>query len=162
MSNAIDATKDVVIKHAVNAPLEDVWAAWTVAEDVEKWWGPEGFSSRVEKLELKNGGLWRFVLIGPNGKEYPSDGEFREVVPNEKLVMTDHFDEGTDYGVKFEDLPRDIITSVHFEENDGATNITIILSHPNGEEKIKHEKMGVVIGFKSQLRCLEAFLAGQK
>lgn len=162
MSDTIDATKDVVIKHEINAALEDVWAAWTIGARVEKWWGPEGFSTRVEKLDLQDGGLWRFVMIGPNGKEYPSDGEFREIIPNEKLVMTDHFDEATDYGVKFEDLPRDIITSVFFEGNDGKTNITIILSHPNGEEKIKHEKMGVVIGFKSQLRCLEAYLDSQK
>ena len=56
--------------------------------------GPKGFTTRVTELNLKVGGISRYVMVGPDGTEYPVKGVFREVVPPERFVTSDEFDEG--------------------------------------------------------------------
>ena len=51
-----------------------------------QWWGPKGFTNRVDKLDFRTGGSWLHVMIGPDGKEYPTDNDILEVVPPERIV----------------------------------------------------------------------------
>ena len=145
--------KDIVITREFAAPRQLVWDVWTKPEHVEKWFGPKGFSTRVEHLDFKVGGRTTYVMIGPDGKEYPSTGVYKEIVPIEKIVTTDEF--GEDYenseGVKKEDLPQGMIQTYLFEDLAGRTKLTIITSHPTLEDKKKHEAMGVVEGWNSTL-----------
>src|SRR5437879_13910376 len=87
--------KQIVIERVFDAPREKVWEAWTTPEMVKKWWGPEGFTAPSIKIDLKVGGKYIYCMHGPVGSEWDKDmysaGEFKEIVPNEKIVTTDYF-----------------------------------------------------------------------
>lgn len=155
MSSSSDC--DIVIERVFKAPREIVWAAFMEAEQVEKWWGPEGFSTRVEKLEPVVGGRTAYVMIGPGGTEYPVGGVFTEIVPCEQIVSTDEFGEDFEApeGV---DLPEGMFVTYTFEDHADGTKLTLVTSHPSVEEKKKHEDMGVVDGWNSSFDCLDELL----
>lgn len=152
---------EIVITRTFNAPRRLVWKAWTESEHLEKWWGPRGFSTRVEKNELRIGGRSRYVMIGPDGTEYPAEGMIKELVPFEKIVSTDEF--GEDYiEQSTTDLPQGMIITILFEDAGAKTKVTLNIAHPDAETKRKHEEMGVVGGWNSSLDCLEEHLASLK
>ena len=71
-----------------DAPRALVWKAWTDPTMMAQWFGPRGFTSTVGELDVRVGGSLRIVMHGPDGNKYPMKGEFREVVPPERLVFT--------------------------------------------------------------------------
>lgn len=153
--------RSIIISRVFNAPRREVWKAWTDPKAVARWWGPRGFSTRVDQLDLRPGGRTDYVMIGPDGTEYPVTGVFREVVPNEKIVTTDEF--GEDYQARHgEALPSGIILTVLFEDaGPGRTLLTLHIAHPDAENRRKHEEMGVVPGWGSSLDCLDEYLAAR-
>jgi uncharacterized protein YndB with AHSA1/START domain len=163
-----DVTDDRIItfSRVFSAPREMVWRAYTEADQLARWYGPRGFSARIEANDLRTGGKWRYVMIGPDGTEYSSHGVFREVVPMQRLVTTDAFGEG-DGNDKLDDLPKDMVVTLTFEELGGATaspktRLTVRIEHPTAEDRRKHEAMGVIPGFHSMLDCLDEHLASAK
>lgn len=152
------ADREIVITRVFDAPRELVWKAWTEPEQVARWWGPEGFSTRVEELDLRPGGRTRYVMIAPDGAEYPVGGMYIEVVPGEKFVSTDEF--GDDFeppeGI---DLPEGMVITCLFEDFGNQTKLTLTVSHPTAEDRRKHEEMGVVGGWNSSFDCLDRHLA---
>lgn len=163
MSNKPDMTeaqsdREIVITRIFNAPRELVYQAWTEPKHIAQWWGPKGFTTKVTGLDLRPGGEWRYVMIGPDGTEYPAKGVFSEVVPLERIVTTDEFDEGFEQVVKVE-LPQGIVTTATFEDLDGKTRLTLRIVHATADDRRKHEEMGVVGGWNSSLDCLDEYLA---
>jgi uncharacterized protein YndB with AHSA1/START domain len=74
----------------LDAPVELVWEVWTTREHVEQWWGPKGFKSRIDLMEVRPGGEWHMVIHGPDGKEYVVRSVFKEVVPLKRMVYEMH------------------------------------------------------------------------
>ena len=74
----------------LDAPIRLVWDVWTKPEHIKHWWGPDGFKSDIEKMDVRTGGVWIFDMVGPDGKRYPNKTVFREVVPYKK-IMHEHF-----------------------------------------------------------------------
>jgi uncharacterized protein YndB with AHSA1/START domain len=74
----------------LNAPIELAWDVWTKPEHIRHWWGPEGFTNTIEKMEVRPGGEWIFLMHGPDGQTYPNKTIFREIVPHKKIVH-EHF-----------------------------------------------------------------------
>ena len=147
----------IVIERVIDAPRTLVWKAWTESEHIAQWWGPKGFATRVEQNDVRVGGRTRYVMIGPDGNEYPGEGVFREIVPLERIVTTDEF--GDEHpGFADEDLPRGIVLTVLFEDLGERTRVTLNIAHTSAEERRKHEKMGVVAGWNSSLDCLAEHL----
>lgn len=99
-----------------NAPRELVWKVYTDPQHVPEWWGPRYITTVVEKMELKAGGVWRYIQRDPKGNEYAFNGIYKEVVPPERLVYT----------FEFEPMPGHISTdTLIFEELPGGkTKIT--------------------------------------
>jgi uncharacterized protein YndB with AHSA1/START domain len=149
--------REIVITRVFNAPRELVFKAWTDPKHVAQWWGPKGFTTKVIELDLRPGGKSRYVMIGPDGTEYPVKGVFREIVPLERIVTTDEFDEGFEKVVNA-DLPKGIVMTVLFEDLDGKTKLTLRIVHESAEDRRKHEEMGVIGGWNSSFDCLDEFL----
>lgn len=149
--------REIRITRVFDAPRELVWKAWTESEHVAAWWGPRGFSTRVEELDLRPGGRSRYVMIDAQGKEYPVEGVFREVVPFERIVTTDEF--GEDYEHAGGYLPSGIVLTCLFEAFGQRTRLTLRIVHPTVEDRVKHEELGVIPGWGSSLDCLEEHLA---
>jgi len=153
--------KEIVITREFAAPRQLVWDVWTQPKHIEKWFGPKGFDTRVDKLDFKVGGSSAYVMIGPDGTEYPSNGVFKEIVPIEKIVTTDEFGEGVEKieALKNVDLPQGMVSTFLFDDLGARTKLTIITAHPTVEDREKHEAMGVVDGWNSSLDKLGDHLA---
>ena len=102
-----------------DAPRTLVWKAWTDPKMMAQWFGPRGFTSTVGELDVRVGGSLRIVMRGPDGNEYPMKGEFREVVPPERLVFTNiAIDKDGKHLLEGE-------TTVVLSESDGKTTLTL-------------------------------------
>lgn len=159
VETTVEDDRVLVITRLFDAPRERVWHAWTDPARIAAWWGPEGFTTRVESLDLRPGGRWHYVMTGPDGTDYPVNGVYREVVVPELLVTSDDFGDG--YTAESpNDLPTGMIVTVRFDPVEGGkTRLTLRIEHRSVEEMAKHEAMGVVAGWESTFRELDRFLA---
>lgn len=130
------ATKTLHLERIFNAPVQKVWDAWTIPEEIVKWWGPEGFTSPSATVDLRVGGKYMFCMRGPAGTEFDKDmfsgGEYLEIVPLKKIVATDNFaDENGNYVSPAEagmpgEWPEQMVVTTTFEDmGDGTTKMTI-------------------------------------
>jgi len=157
-STHTQSDREIVITRVFDAPRELVFETWTDPKHITQWWGPKGFTTRVTELDLRPGGQWRYVMIGPDGTEYPATGTFREIVPAERIVTSDEFDEGFEK-VMNANLPRGMVMTAIFEDLAGKTKLTLRIMHESVADRRKHEEMGVIAGWNSSLECLDEYLA---
>lgn len=126
----MDDTYTLITKVELDAPREALWRAWKDSEKVAKWWGPAGFTSAVEELDVRPGGKMRIVMHGPDGTDYPNTYVFDEVNYPDQLIYTN---------VGSEQFGLDPFQSVlDLEENDGTTTATLKMRFTSQEEKDKH------------------------
>lgn len=78
----------IVITRVFDAPRELVWQAWTDPKQVAHWWGPNGFTTTIEKMDVRPGGAWKHVMHGPDRVDYPNKSVFTEVVKPERIVYS--------------------------------------------------------------------------
>src|SRR5437588_9730017 len=81
------------IKRFINAPRDRVYAAWTDPVQLKEWWGPESVRTRNITANVRVGGVYRWDLINQDGEEMTVHGEYRELVPNKKVVFTWQWDD---------------------------------------------------------------------
>ena len=80
------ADREINISRLLNAPIELVWEVWTKPEHIKNWWGPNGFTNTIAKMEVEPGGEWDFVMHGPDGTDYKNKSIFREIIKHKKIV----------------------------------------------------------------------------
>ena len=83
-----NAEREIVVAREFDAPRELVWEAMTEAKHVVNWWGPRGFSTTIETMDFRVGGVWKHVMRGPDGAKYPNKSIFREIVRPERIVYS--------------------------------------------------------------------------
>jgi uncharacterized protein YndB with AHSA1/START domain len=81
------ADRELTVSRLLNAPKELVWELWTNPEHIKHWWGPNGFTNTIYKMDVKNGGEWDFTMHGPDGKNFRNTHTFVELVKYEKIVL---------------------------------------------------------------------------
>jgi uncharacterized protein YndB with AHSA1/START domain len=111
-----------------DAPRELVFAAWTDPKHLSQWWGPNGFATTTSSFDFKPGGLWRFVMHGPDGRDYQSRVTFVEIVPPERIVYS-HSGSGEDI------KPVHFQQTVIFEDIGGRTRLTWRGVFPSAAER---------------------------
>ncbi len=150
-TNSQTAERELVITRTFDAPRELVWKVWTEAAMITEWFGPIGFKTRVEKQDFRTGGEWCYVMIGPDGTEYPAKGVFQEIVPIERIVATDEF--GEDHpALDASPLPQGMVVTELFEDaGPDKTQLTIRIMHASVEDRRRHEEMGVIAGWNETL-----------
>jgi uncharacterized protein YndB with AHSA1/START domain len=79
------AERTMLIQRVIRAPRSVVWGAWMNTEALPQWWGPDGFSCRTQRIDLRSGGEWVFDMIGPDGTVFPNHHLYLEVRPEEAL-----------------------------------------------------------------------------
>ena len=92
MNNNIKA-RELRINKTLDAPVQLVWDVWTKPGLLAKWWGPEGFTTTIIKMNVQAGEEWLLTLHASDGKRYPNKSVFMEVIPFRKL-MYEHFNPG--------------------------------------------------------------------
>lgn len=162
----------IKIERIFNAPREKVWEAWTNPEIIKKWWGPEGFTSPYVKIDLTVGGIYTYGMRGPKGSDWDRDmyssGLFKEIIPFEKIVVTDYFSDKE--GNKIEPLkegqskefPTEMNATILFEDlGNNKTKLTIHYPKPENEAQFEAMlKSGMKEGWGSSLNKLEKAMEG--
>ncbi len=106
----------ILMTRVFDAPRELVFKTCTDPNLIPQWWGPEKFATTVEKMEMRKGGLWRFVQHGPDGGEYAFNGVYHECLSPERLVYT----------FEWEGMPGHVLLeTVKFEEYEGKTKMAV-------------------------------------
>jgi len=110
----------LVITRVFNAPPRLVFKAWTDSDQLAKWHGPKGFTTTVEKNELRPGGAYRFHMRDPQGGDHWAQGVYREIVEPERLVMYGSWADKEGNLTR----PQTVLT-LTFEDLDGKTKLTL-------------------------------------
>ncbi|MEA2499375.1 MAG: hypothetical protein QOH26_1780 [Actinomycetota bacterium] len=107
--------REIVMTREFNAPRHLVFEAHTSCDHMSRWWGPRKYEVVGCEIDFRPGGKWRIVHRGPDGEEYAFHGEFREIVPPERIVRT----------FEFEGFPGSVsVETLTLEEHDGKTTFT--------------------------------------
>lgn len=147
-----DSDKEIVITRLLNAPRELVFKVWTSPEHVDKWWGPDGFTNVTEKMDVRVGGEWLYVMRGPDGRNYDNRVRFLEIVKPAKLVYLQ--DSGVDND------PSEFKTVVTFETVGNQTKVTLASVFRTKEARdLVVREYGAIEGGKQHLNKLERYLA---
>jgi uncharacterized protein YndB with AHSA1/START domain len=138
--------EQILITREFDAPKHLVYKAWTTPELVRRWWHANRGEVTVAEIDLRVGGMWRSVMVTPDGMEVGFHGEYREIVPNERLVSTEVF-EGFPDG--------EALNTLTLAEADGRTTLTILVEHANKEHRDMHINSGMEAGMQDALDLLE-------
>jgi uncharacterized protein YndB with AHSA1/START domain len=95
-ATASTADREIVITRVVDAPRDLVFQAWTEPQHVTHWYGPTGFTITIQEMDVRPGGVWLFIMHGPDGTDYFNRIAYHEVVRPERLVYTHSGDEAVD------------------------------------------------------------------
>jgi uncharacterized protein YndB with AHSA1/START domain len=116
--------REIVITRVFDAPRDLVWDAWTDPKHVVQWWGPKGFTTTIEEMDVRPGGVWRHTMRGPDGNQYPNRSVFLEVVKPERIVYLHGGGRKGDPEAQFE-------ATWTFEAQDAKTRITLRMVFPS-------------------------------
>ncbi|MCX5479465.1 SRPBCC family protein [Kaistia geumhonensis] len=150
------AERELVITRLIDAPRTALYRCWTEAELLRKWFAPQPWTTPVAELDVRPGGSCRVVMRSPEGEDFPNPGVYLDVVPNEKLVLTDAFAEAWEPSTK-----AFMVATVTFADEDGKTRYTARVQHWSAEDRAAHESMGFHEGWgrcADQLAALAATL----
>jgi uncharacterized protein YndB with AHSA1/START domain len=142
--------EQILITREFNAPRHLVFQAFTTPELVERWWTAKRGEMKICEIDLRPGGKWRYVMETPDGIEVGFHGEYREIVPNERIVSTEIF-EGMPEGVPEEAS----VNTATFAEEEGRTTLTILVQHSTKEFRDMHVESGMEDGLQDALDLLE-------
>jgi uncharacterized protein YndB with AHSA1/START domain len=160
MSTKTKSVKDYtnhefVFTRVFQAPRDLVFQAWTDPQQLAQWWGPKGFTNPVCEWDARPGRAIHVVMRAPNGAEYPMGGEFREVVPPERLVFT--------RGALYEHgrLLFELLHEVVFVEENGQTTLTLRSQVIKTTGDANKYIGGYDAGMSQSLERLAALVAGK-
>jgi uncharacterized protein YndB with AHSA1/START domain len=141
--------EQILITREFDAPKELVYKAWTTPELVKRWWSGQKGEVTLAEIDLRVGGVWRYVMNASEGFEVAFHGEYREIVPNERIVSTEIY-EIPDQG----DSPPTINTAT-FTEADGRTTLEILVQCPSKELRDTIIDSGMESGMQESMDALE-------
>ncbi len=141
--------EQILITREFEAPKHLVYEAWTTPELVKRWWSGHRGAVTIAEIDLRVGGVWRYVMVANGGFEVAFHGEYREIVPNERIVTTEVYEmpdapEG--------EAPLNIVT---FTEADGRTLLTLLVQCPSKEVRDMIIDSGMEAGMQESMDVLE-------
>ena len=110
------ARRTMVIQRVIAAPRAQVWGAWMNPASLPQWWGPEGFTCRTQRIDLREGGEWVFDMIGPDGTVFPNHHRYHDMQPQSRFAYSLHWGENG---------PKHADAWARFEESATGTIVTL-------------------------------------
>jgi len=136
----------ILITREFNAPKHLVYTAWTTPELIKRWWSGDRGEVTIADVDLRVGGTWRYVMVANGGFEVAFHGEYRELVPNERIVSTE----------VFEGMPdAQAVTAMTLTETDGRTTMRLLVQHASREFRDAHINSGMEGGMQESMNHLE-------
>jgi uncharacterized protein YndB with AHSA1/START domain len=151
-ANSIPMTADreFIISRTIEGPRRLVFEAFTDPKHLARWWGPNGFTTTTRAFEFRPGGVWDFIMHGPDGTDFPNWIEWREIVPPERLEYL--------HG-ESDDDPRAFASTVTLVERGTATEVTmraVFKTKEQFDEVV--ERYGAIEGGQQHLGRLAAYI----
>lgn len=143
------AERTLLLQRVIRAPRSVVWGAWLNPETLPQWWGPEGYSCRTTRIDLREGGEWVFDMIGPDGTVFPNHHLYNEVRPEERLGYA---------LLSGENGPKHADVWATFDEQDGATKVTLGMVMSTAAEYQNAKAFGAIELGLQTLGELERFI----
>lgn len=149
--------REIVIRRTFEAPRELVYRAFIDPEHIGRWWGPEGFTTTTEEMDVRPGGQWRHVMVGPDGTRYPNRVRYIAVDAPERLEWTHDDEDDSPDGIRFE------MVLTFEEEAADRTTVTLRQIHPSPEarDRVVREN-GALEGGMQTLARLADYLRAQR
>lgn len=148
-TQANENKREIVITRTISALRERVWEAWTDPKQIVKWWGPNGFTNTLYEMDVKPGGIWRHMMHGPDGTDYPNKVVYIEVVKPERLVYSHGRDDEKTSACQHH-------VTVTFEKaGDNKTKVTLRMLFESEEERNKTAEYAVEGGNQTFARMAE-------
>jgi len=138
--------RQILITREFDAPKHLVWEAFTTPELVKRWWHARRGEVTIAEIDLRVGGRWRYVMIADGGMEVGFHGEYREIVPHERIVSTEVFEGAPD---------GEAVNTMTLTETDGRTRIEILVQHASKEHRDMHVNSGMEGGLQDAMDLLE-------
>ncbi|HKH84165.1 MAG TPA: SRPBCC family protein [Gemmatimonadales bacterium] len=136
----------ILITREFAAPKHLVYKAWTTPELIKRWWSANRGEVTIAEVDLRVGGVWRYVMIAEGGFEVGFHGEYREIVPNERIVSTE----------VFEGMPdAEAVDTLTLTEKAGRTTLSVLVQHQTKEHRDAHIESGMESGMQDALDLLE-------
>jgi uncharacterized protein YndB with AHSA1/START domain len=143
--------EQILITREFNAPRHLVYKAYTTPELVKRWWSGRRGEVTSAEIDLRVGGMWRYVMEANQGFEVAFHGEYREIVPNERIVTTEVYE-----GIPEEEQPEgDVLNTVTFTEAEGRTTLTLLVETPSKEVRDAIIGSGMEGGMQEGMDLLE-------
>jgi uncharacterized protein YndB with AHSA1/START domain len=144
--------EQILVTREFDAPRHLVYRAWTTPELVAQWWHAKRGRAKVVEIDLRVGGKWRYVMVADDGFEVGFHGEYRELVPDERIVSTEVY-EGLPEGVSEEEGAT--LNTVTFTETDGRTTMTLLIQATSKTSRDAIIESGMEDGLQDALDLLE-------
>jgi uncharacterized protein YndB with AHSA1/START domain len=149
LSVTLPSDREIELTRTFDAPRALVFDAFTKTEHVPNWWGLSASKMTVCEMDVRPGGKWRYVSLEADGNEYGFHGEYREVVPPERIVWT----------FEFEGMPGHVsVETMRFEEQAGKTTVTTTTVFDSVEDRDGMLQSGMETGASESYDRLEAYL----
>lgn len=146
----LPSDRTILITREFDAPRELVFKAMTDPTLVVRWWGPRKYETIVDTMDVRPGGRWRMRNRGSDGSEYAFRGEFREIVPPERIVQT----------FEYEPMAGHIsVETATLSERDGRTVLTVRTEFSSKEDRDGMIQSGMESGLKESYERLDELLA---
>lgn len=140
----------IQIARSFEAPLPLVWEMMTTSEHLLRWWGPSWRPMVDCQIDLRVGGTWRYTSRGADGQELSWHGTYQEIAPLHRIVTTE----------VFELMPEaECITATTYEESDGVTTLTTLITHQSTQNRDGHIQSGMEAGMQETNNRLDDLLA---
>ena len=154
-STSLDLESDprsIIGVREFDAPRDLVFAAWTDPKHLAQWWGPNGFTTTTMSFDLRPGGVWRFVMHGPDGRDYQNRITFDEIVRPERIVYRHGGGEDVE--------PVQFRQTVIFEDLGGTTRMTWRGDFPSAAERDRvNREYGAAAGLMQTMERLGAYVS---
>ncbi|HEY0606852.1 MAG TPA: SRPBCC family protein [Herpetosiphonaceae bacterium] len=138
----------ILITRDFEAPAHLVYQAWTTPELIKRWWSAKRGAVTVADVDLRVGGTWRWVMMTDDGFEVAFHGEYRELIPNERIVCTEVY-EG------YPEPDAEALNTMTFAAKDGRTTLSILVQHKSQEHRDAHINSGMASGMQDAMDLLE-------
>jgi uncharacterized protein YndB with AHSA1/START domain len=141
--------EQLLITREFDAPKHLVYKAWTTPELVKRWWSGHRGEMTIAEIDLRVGGRWRYVMVADGGFEVAFHGEYREIVPNERIVSTQVYE--------MPEAPEGegVLNIVTFTEVDGRTILSFLVRTASREDRDAILNSGMEVGMQEQMDLLE-------
>ncbi len=144
------------ITRQFDAPVEQVWKAWTTSELLDQWWAPKPWKTRTESLDFREGGIWKYAMVGPEGEEHLCRVDYIQIEPGKKFTGTDAFSDKE--GNINNEFPV-MHWICEFEPEGDKTNVLVTITFGSEEDLNKVVEMGFKEGFTAAHDNLDELLA---